>query len=88
MHLMSPMTKGLFHRAIAMSGSPTTPEYLPTKQLEIVLKHAGFVGCPNSTVDAAFECLKTIPHQKLSDAQPKFLVNMICIIKKICLFLN
>ncbi|KAJ8686636.1 hypothetical protein QAD02_022430 [Eretmocerus hayati] len=72
LHLVSPMTKGLFHRAIAMSGSPTTPELMPTKQPDLVLKHASFVGCPSNDLDAAFECLKTVPHQRLSDTESQF----------------
>ncbi|KAJ8686631.1 hypothetical protein QAD02_022425 [Eretmocerus hayati] len=72
LHLLSPMTKGLFHRAITMSGYPTTPEPLPTKQPDLVLRQASFVDCPNDNLDAAFECLKTIPHQRLGDTRAKF----------------
>ena len=74
LHLMSPMSKGLFHRAIAMSGSPTSPELYPTRQPHLVTKMASFVGCPSDNLDDAFECLKTVPHQKLSNAQNRFAV--------------
>ncbi|XP_032456548.1 uncharacterized protein LOC100116956 [Nasonia vitripennis] len=72
LHLMSPMSKGLFHRAIAMSGSPTTPDLMPTKQPELILKQAKFVDCPYDNVDVALECLKKVPHQKISDSMEMF----------------
>ncbi|XP_031783698.1 esterase E4 [Nasonia vitripennis] len=72
LHLMSPMSKGLFHRAIASSGAPTTPDPMPTKQPELITKQASFVGCPSDNIDVALECLKTVPHQKISDSMPKF----------------
>ncbi|XP_014218106.1 esterase E4-like [Copidosoma floridanum] len=72
LHMMSPMSVGLFHRVIAMSGSPTTPEPLPTEQKHLVIKQASFVGCPTDSLDVAFECLKTVPFQKLADSLPKF----------------
>ena len=76
LHLMSPMSKGLFHRAIASSGAISTPELLPTKQTELIIKQASFVGCPADNLDKALECLKTVPHQKMSDSLPKFRVSL------------
>lgn len=75
-HMMSPMSRGLFHRVIASSASPTTPELMPTKQPELVIKQARFVGCPSDSLDEAFECLKTVPHQQLSDSISKFRVSI------------
>ncbi|XP_058796122.1 uncharacterized protein LOC131666989 [Phymastichus coffea] len=71
-HMMSPMSKGLFHRVIASSGSPTTPDLVPTNQTDILMRQASFVNCPSNNVDAAIECLKKLPHQQISDTLPKF----------------
>lgn len=75
LHLMSPMSKGLFHRVIASSGAPTTPDPMPTKQPQLIIKQASFVGCPTDNIDIALECLKKVPHQKISASMPKFTVS-------------
>ncbi|XP_058796192.1 esterase E4-like [Phymastichus coffea] len=71
-HLLSPVSKGLFHRAIAISGAPTVPEQLPYNQTHLITKQASFVGCPTDNVDKAIECLKTVPYKQLSDSLPRF----------------
>ncbi|KAL7289596.1 hypothetical protein TKK_0016454 [Trichogramma kaykai] len=72
LHTMSPMSRGLFHRAIAMSGSPTTPELVPEKQPDLVLRQAKYVNCPSDDIDRALDCLRTVPHQNISDTLPRF----------------
>ena len=38
LHMMSPMSKGLFHRVISTSGSPVRPEPLPSHQKDYAEK--------------------------------------------------
>lgn len=48
MHMMSPLSKGLFHRAIAMSGLATAPYNEPTKNpLALARRQAELVGIEN-----------------------------------------
>ncbi|KAF2891820.1 hypothetical protein ILUMI_14353, partial [Ignelater luminosus] len=71
LHLVSPMSKGLFHRAIAMSGSsygnwPVNPSF------KLAQKQAQLVGCPNDTSANIINCLKTKSAQELIDSSPGF----------------
>ncbi|XP_044735104.1 juvenile hormone esterase-like [Chrysoperla carnea] len=51
---LSPLAKGLFHRAIAQSGAATNPWVTsPNKALEL----ADALECPNKTMDAIVECI-------------------------------
>lgn len=62
MHLLSPLSKDLFARAILESGSPTAPWALRSRQeaLNRSLLLAKTVGCPHSPDDlaATAECLR------------------------------
>uniref|UniRef100_T1GIK6 Carboxylic ester hydrolase n=1 Tax=Megaselia scalaris TaxID=36166 RepID=T1GIK6_MEGSC len=63
-HLMvSPMAKGLFHRAIAMSGSATT--YFTTENQMWTKKLAKDSGCENGDDVKMLECLREQPWEKL-----------------------
>lgn len=75
LHLLSPMSKGLLHRVIAQSGGPTVPENFPKNQTNLLIKQAGFVGCPTDSIDKAIECMKTVPFKKFSDTLPQFAVS-------------
>nr|WNK22296.1 carboxylesterase 21 [Athetis lepigone] len=58
-HMISPMSKGLFHRAIAVSGSPTSKLPSPTDRLDLAIKQARYSKCPEDNTTALYECLKT-----------------------------
>ncbi|KAL6420041.1 hypothetical protein ACFW04_010998 [Cataglyphis niger] len=60
LHMVSPMSKGLFHRAIMMSGSMTSEPY-PTEQLHLAKKQAELLNCPSDTTDAMLVCLSSKP---------------------------
>lgn len=63
-HLMvSPMTKGLFHRAIAMSGSAT--QYFTPENQMWTRKLAKDSGCQNEEDEAMIECLRGHPWEKI-----------------------
>ena len=59
LHLVSPMSRGLFHRAIAMSGSVTYQQKLGTNQKNLAIKQAQVLNCPSDTVANIVNCLKT-----------------------------
>lgn len=75
LHLVSPMSKGLFHRAIAMSGCPITPDYLPTEQAHLVIKQAALLNCSTTNFNEIFNCLSQRPALEISKSLPKFYVK-------------
>ncbi|XP_049881019.1 esterase E4-like [Pectinophora gossypiella] len=72
LHMISPMTKGLFHRAISISGSATGKEPTPPHQRHLAEKQARLLGCPTNSSRAIIDCLKTKPWKELGDSYPKF----------------
>ncbi|KPJ20505.1 Esterase FE4 [Papilio machaon] len=68
LHMISPMSKGLFHRGISMSGSPTIPGPTPTDLLPQARRQAELVGCPTSPNREMVDCLKTKPWKELGDS--------------------
>lgn len=63
-HLMvSPMAKGLFHKAVAMSGSATT--YFKTENQDWTKKLAKDSGCQTEKADEMLSCLREQPWEKL-----------------------
>ncbi|XP_060523214.1 uncharacterized protein LOC132700111 [Cylas formicarius] len=71
-HMVSPMSKGLFHRGIAMSGSPTAQWPIKRDQLELARKQARLVGCPDDSPADIVECLKTKSADELGNSLPSF----------------
>ncbi|XP_055917775.1 venom carboxylesterase-6-like [Eupeodes corollae] len=63
-HMMSPMSRGLFHRGIAMSASPIPLEKFPENQLDLAKKQAELVKCPTNNLDAMMKCLRTTPAEE------------------------
>lgn len=60
LHMVSPMSRGLFHRVIAMSGSAISQYELPNDQLEVTKRQARLLGCPDETVELIIQCLKSV----------------------------
>ncbi|RZC31840.1 COesterase domain containing protein [Asbolus verrucosus] len=72
LHIVSPMSRGLFHKAILGSGSALGYWPLPKNQIELAKKQARFVGCPDNTPKEILDCLKTKPAEELANSLPQF----------------
>ncbi|XP_025833114.1 uncharacterized protein LOC108734580 [Agrilus planipennis] len=69
LHMLSPMSKGLFHRAIAGSASPLRTWPTRTNLLEVVKRQARIVGCPDNVSSAQIvDCLKSVPADVLGQS--------------------
>ncbi|EZA54386.1 Esterase FE4 [Ooceraea biroi] len=69
--MVSPMSKGLFHRAIMMSGSvPVEP--LPSNQLHLAKKQAELLNCTTDSTDAMLDCLKSKPVENFTSTISNF----------------
>ncbi|XP_050531732.1 juvenile hormone esterase-like [Daktulosphaira vitifoliae] len=73
-HMISPMSKGLFHKAILQSGAPlcrwaVSVPGLPRKRAEAV---ATIAGCFVHNSKEILKCLRTIPAKTMADIYYKF----------------
>ncbi|KAI4456237.1 carboxylesterase [Holotrichia oblita] len=76
-HVMSPMSRGLFHRAIAMSGSIFGPLPIYTNQLDLAKKQARILNCPDSTPEEIISCLNTKTAKEMGDSLSGFDVRIL-----------
>ncbi|XP_070551778.1 carboxylesterase 1D-like [Ptychodera flava] len=68
--VLSPLTDGLFHRAILQSGTASTPGYFNTDvawQNKIAHGFGKLVGCEKETSEELVECLRSVPAEYLRD---------------------
>ena len=75
LHMLSPMSKGLFHRAIAMSGSMTTPLFPKHGQMELVVKQAQLLNCTVANVEKLLACLMSKSADSFSSSISSFFVR-------------
>ncbi|CAH1958126.1 unnamed protein product [Acanthoscelides obtectus] len=68
LHMLSPMSKGLFHRAIAMSGSPLGIYPIPSEQVHLAKHQAHLLGCSDDSSEKLIQCLKTKPAKEIGDS--------------------
>ncbi|XP_022837633.1 venom carboxylesterase-6-like isoform X2 [Spodoptera litura] len=71
LHMISPMSKGLFHRAISMSGSPISQIVIPRHQRHLAERQAKLLQCPTDSSKAIIDCLKTKTSKELGDSLDK-----------------
>ncbi|XP_044758909.1 uncharacterized protein LOC123316758 [Coccinella septempunctata] len=71
LHLMSPMSKGLFHKVIISSGSPLGQWPIEHNQMNMAKKLAKAVGCPDDNSANIIKCLKGKTANELGDSQSK-----------------
>ncbi|KAM7359456.1 uncharacterized protein ACRADG_012798 [Cochliomyia hominivorax] len=70
LHMLSSMTKGLFHKAIMMSASPLGQFKYTTHQLDLAEKQARLLGCPEKPIKDMIKCLKTKPVMEFVKSAP------------------
>ncbi|XP_050676027.1 esterase FE4-like isoform X2 [Leptidea sinapis] len=68
LHMVSPMSRGLFHRAVSMSGSPYCQVKIPQHQRHLAEKQARLLDCPTDPPAQLLHCLRTVPWQKFGDS--------------------
>nr|UZH45660.1 carboxylesterase 26 [Meteorus pulchricornis] len=72
LHMLSPMSAGLFHRAIMISGAPTAQKLLPNDQKNLAIKQAELLNCPTGNEDQMFDCLYEKPIEEFVKSRPGF----------------
>ncbi|XP_065220403.1 venom carboxylesterase-6-like [Planococcus citri] len=74
LHMYSPLSKGLFHRAISQSGSATVPWAVAPAAMarNKTFTLAQLTGCPLTCVQDLVLCLKKLPGEDLVQMFPKF----------------
>lgn len=72
LHMISPMSKGLFHRVILMSGGVTAQWKVPPHQLHLAKKQAQIMNCPEDDIPEMVECLKKIDGVKIGETTRQF----------------
>lgn len=65
-HLISPMSRGLFHRVIALSGALAWQKDLQRDNLDAARKQAQLVNCTIESVDAMMACLHRTPFMAIA----------------------
>ncbi|OWR42542.1 antennal esterase CXE5 [Danaus plexippus plexippus] len=68
LHMVSPMSKGLFHKGISMSGSPIDKAPLKENLYDLAVKQAQLLNCPTDNSKVIIDCLKTKHWKELGDS--------------------
>lgn len=75
-HVLSPFSKGLFHAAIAESGSALMPMFFEDKSgLSKAQRVATAVGCPTDNSEELIKCLRTRDIKSIMVNQPTDVSN-------------
>lgn len=69
-HILSPMSKGLFHRAISESGSALNPWSLADNTTERAYRLAEILGFRGSSTEELLSFLRQAPFRKIVEAVP------------------
>ncbi|KAK4325458.1 hypothetical protein Pmani_003909 [Petrolisthes manimaculis] len=67
-HMLSPLSHGLFHRVLSLSGSPLNPWALYTNNHRFLLIFANYIRCPAYDPAVLIKCLREIDVDELLDA--------------------
>ncbi|XP_026326329.1 venom carboxylesterase-6 [Hyposmocoma kahamanoa] len=68
LHMVSPMSRGLFHRAIAMSASPISQVVIGNEQKYLAERQAKLLNCSTDTSKQIIDCLKTKTWRELGNS--------------------
>ncbi|XP_055683588.1 juvenile hormone esterase [Lutzomyia longipalpis] len=71
LHMVSPMSQGLFHRAIVMSASATGQWSPPQHQLELAEKQARLFNCTTATPHEMVMCLQNVDALEMGRRLPE-----------------
>ncbi|CAD6205731.1 GSCOCT00009989001.2-RA-CDS [Cotesia congregata] len=71
-HYLSPMSRGLFHAGISISGTALDCWAQTENSLEKSKKLASILGCPTTNTSSMVECLRTRPGKGISQAVGEF----------------
>ncbi len=74
-HYLSPMTTGLFHRGISLSGTALMPWAQAQASREKALILGKLMNCTTNDVKEMVQCLRDKPARLLFEAQPKLMVK-------------
>ncbi|KAM3957232.1 integument esterase 1 [Aphomia sociella] len=72
LHMISPMSKGLFHRAISISGSPISQVADRHHLKSLAVKQAELLDCPSNSSKAIIDCLKTKTFREIANSLDGF----------------
>ncbi|KXJ73122.1 hypothetical protein RP20_CCG016470 [Aedes albopictus] len=67
LHMVSPMSKGLFHRVIVMSASGVSQVQIPTDQIHLAQKQATLLNCTTADIAEMIKCLREKPASDFAD---------------------
>ncbi|KAK3862921.1 hypothetical protein Pcinc_031259 [Petrolisthes cinctipes] len=67
-HMMSPLSQGLFHRVLSLSGSPLNPWAHYTNNHRFLLILANYIRCPAYDPSVLIKCLREIDQDELLEA--------------------
>lgn len=73
--MYSPMSEGLFHRAMSLSGTALGSWGVTGHGLEKAQRLAKYVDCDTTDVKDMINCLKSIPGPRLVSEMLKFMVR-------------
>ncbi|XP_037731920.1 venom carboxylesterase-6 [Drosophila subpulchrella] len=62
LHMLSPMSQGLFHRGISMSAAPYGPVQYKSNDLQLAKRQAGLLKCPQEPVKEMVDCMRQKPY--------------------------
>lgn len=66
LHMVSPMSKNLFHRAIAMSASALNNWVITENPLLLAQKQADILNCPTENSQVMVDCLRELPAKDIA----------------------
>ncbi|XP_011182807.1 juvenile hormone esterase [Zeugodacus cucurbitae] len=70
LHMVSPMSKNLFHKAIVMSGSVTGQWPLPTEQVNLAVRQATLLHCTTENLTDMMSCLNSKHYLEYANTLP------------------
>ncbi|XP_034666710.1 venom carboxylesterase-6 [Drosophila subobscura] len=71
LHMVSPMSRGLFHRAIVMSGAATGQWTLPEHQMEVAMRQATLLNCHTDNTTEMIDCMRGKHYLEYANSLPR-----------------